>query len=138
MDCGGPYKVLKYIFGIHVSLIMAPVRHQICVIGKWKNPLNVWNAPVILENKISSSLTIVGVSSFRPSQDIYCCKTIKMMTHSRKCSQIMNLNGILIVALADTCEYPTSTKLPANTNYNKYNHITTYVFINIILYRCFL
>jgi hypothetical protein len=71
------------------------------------------NVPVILENKISCSLTIVCASSFRPSLDIYCCKTIKMVTHSRKCSQIMNSYGILMVALADTCEYPTSTKLPA-------------------------
>ncbi len=53
----------KYIFDIHISLIMAPVRQQICVVGTWRNPPNVQdrnkNVPVLLENKISCSHTIV-------------------------------------------------------------------------------
>ncbi len=40
---------------------MVPVRQLICVMGTWRNPPNVWNknAPFILENKISCSLTVV-------------------------------------------------------------------------------
>ncbi len=42
----------------------------ICIVGTWINPPNMRNknAPVILENKISCSLTFVCASSFRPSQ----------------------------------------------------------------------
>ncbi len=40
------------------------------VVGTWRNPPNIRNKnePVILENKISCSLTVVCASSFRPSQ----------------------------------------------------------------------
>jgi hypothetical protein len=47
------------------------MRQEICVVGTGRNPpenIRIKNAPVILENKISCSLTFVCASSFRPSQ----------------------------------------------------------------------
>jgi hypothetical protein len=62
--------VFKYTFAIRVLLIMAPGRQKICVVCTWINPLNVRNknAPVLLENIINCSLTIMCASSLRPSQ----------------------------------------------------------------------
>jgi hypothetical protein len=84
--CGGSFRIMYcyYYYTVCVSLIMAPVHEAVnpCR-GPRRNPPNIRNknAPVILENKINCSLTVVCASSFRPSQNFYfcclCCFTVE-------------------------------------------------------------
>ncbi len=71
---------------------------NLCSTGARRNPPNVRNknAPVLVENKISCSLTIVYASSFRPSQYYYfivmisICFSSAMQSHiiCKKCTNV--------------------------------------------------